>query len=747
MRPSTLIPVVFTLLATARVAEPPPLLIRMDAPARSWERDALPVGNGRLGAMVYGNPTDKRIQFNEISLWSGGANESGGYKVEEFGTYQSFGDLRLKASDEQRACTADYGNTLDLATGIQTTTWSQDGAKHTREVFASRDAEVIVVRWTADQPGRISAAISLADPRAEGKGTSHAHGVAIPAAALSNGLRYAATAHVIASGGKAGPEGDAYVLSGCDAATIVLAAATDYALDPAKGFRSGEEPGARVAAQSAAAAAMPYDTLKKQHLAWHGAIMGRVGLDLGAPDANLRGLSTFKRVKRRATGQPDNELEALLFQYGRYLLASCSRPGSLPANLQGLWADGLKPAWLCRLPYQHQHPDELLAGRARQSGRLPSGFVRLGGRLHPGKPEGDLEGIRRGYAGLDDADIGQCLRRQWLAMEPALLGLAGPAFLGALCLRWRQGIPPHYRLAGFQGCQRVLARPPEGRQGRQACRAEGMVARARPARGRRGARPADCLGSFHQHAGRRVRARHRRRITRAIAAAREKLLGPKIGSWGQIMEWTTERPDLEKSGHRHTSQLFAVYPGNQISMAHAGIGQSRRRLARVARHVRRFAPLVDLAVAHRDVGQAGRAGKGARDDPRVVEHNTLPNLFATHPPFQMDGNFGITAGMCEMLLQSHAGEIAVLPALPAAWKSGSFSGLRARGGFTIDATWSDGRPLMVRVVSARGAPCRLRVPDAAKATTAAGQPVDAKRTPDGILGFPAKAGESYVLAW
>ena len=643
---------------------------------------------------------------------------------------------------------ADYGNTLDLATGIQTTTWSQDGAKHTREVFASREAEVIVVRWTADQPGRISAAILLADPRADGKGVSHANGVAIPAATLSNGLRYAATAHVIASGGKAGPEGDAYVLSGCDAATIVLAAATDYALDPAKGFRSGDEPGARAAAQSAAAAAVPFDTLKKQHLAWHGAIMGRVGLDLGAPDASLRGLSTFKRVKRRATGQPDNELEALLFQYGRYLLASCSRPGSLPANLQGLWADGLKPAWYADY---HTNINIQMNYWLAEPANLADCHQALFDWVVACIPESRKATLKE--FGVDTPG--------W-TMRTSVNAYGGNGWQWNLpSSAWlAQHFWEHYAFGGDKEFLRDTAWPvfkdvsafwldhlKEDKDGKL------VVPK----------------GWSPEHGPREDGVAHDQQIvwdlftntlaaasalgiddasTRAIAAAREKLLGPKIGSWGQIMEWTTERPDLEKSGHRHTSHLFALHPGNQISMARTP------ELAKAA------------AVSLESRGTSGdsrrswtwpwRAAMWARlGEPEkahamihgLFEHNTLPNLFATHPPFQMDGNFGITAGMCEMLLQSHAGEIAVLPALPAAWKSGSFSGLRARGGFTIDATWSDGRPSMVRVVSVRGAPCRLRVPDAAKATTAAGQPVDAKRTPDGVLEFPTKAGESYVLAW
>jgi alpha-L-fucosidase 2 len=207
-------------------------------------------------------------------------------------------------------------------------------------------------------------------------------------------------------------------------------------------------------------------------------------------------------------------------------------------------------------------------------------------------------------------------------------------------------------------------------------------------------------------------------LVKRIATARGKLLGPQIGSWGQIMEWTTERPDLEKSGHRHTSQLYAVYPGNQISVTAtpelakaAAISLEARGSSGDSRRSWTWAWRTALWAR---LGEGDKARSMIRG---LLTHNTLANLYTTHPPFQIDGNLGITAGVCEMLLQSHAGEIALLPAVPAGWTSGSFSGLRARGGFQVDATWKDGTLTEAALTSLLGKELVLRLPGRATGAT------------------------------
>ena len=715
--------------------------IRFDKPAKSWEREALPVGNGRLGAMVFGNPVEERIQFNEISLWSGGANESGDYKVDEFGTYQSFGDLKIIAQGEY----SDYARVLDLDSGIQRTTWKQQGATHTREVFASRSAEAIVVRWTADKPGQISAVVALADPRRENKGTAAADGVELTGAALPNGLRYAARARVKTDGGKSGPRGETYALENCDSVTIVLAAATDYAMDPTKNFRNGIDPVTVVADQSAKAAAQPFAKLQTQHLEGHQAVMRRVDLQLGESAPTTRAMTTPERIKKHAEGASDPELEVILFQFGRYLLASCSRPGGLPANLQGLWADGLKPAW-----YADYHTNiniqmnYWLAEPANLADCHEALFDWVIASI-PGSRAATVKAFGEKTPGWTmRTSVNAYGGNGWQWNLPASAWLS-------------QHFWEHYAFGGDKEFLRDKAWPifkdvsafwldhlkadkngklivPKGWSPEHGPREDGV------------AHDQQIVWDLFTNtlAAAEVLAIDEPIVTQ-VREARAKLLGPQIGSWGQIMEWTTERPELEKSGHRHTSHLFAVYPGNQINRRLTPEWAKAAAISLEARGTsgdsQRSWTWPWRAALWARLGEPEKAYAMVRG---LFLHNTLSNLFATHPPFQMDGNFGITAGICEMLLQSHDGVISLLPALPDAWKSGAFHGLRARGGFTLQCTWENKNLRTITVDSRSGNPCQLRLPEGAKVTEKAGKSI-ATSHKDGVIGFPTKAGQTYQI--
>jgi len=235
-----------------------------------------------------------------------------------------------------------------------------------------------------------------------------------------------------------------------------------------------------------------------------------------------------------------------------------------------------------------------------------------------------------------------------------------------------------------------------------------------------------------------------------VAVARERLLGPQIGSWGQIMEWTTERPDLEKSSHRHTSHLFAVYPGNQITLSQTPEWAKAAAISLEARgadgDARRSWTWPWRAAMWARLGRPDKAGEMIRG---LLTFNTLPNLFTVHPPFQLDGNLGITAGICETLLQSHAGEVSVLPAVPPSWKSGSYSGLMARGGFQVSAAWADGTLNTLKVTSKLGEPLALRLPGShARITVQKVGGRSASITPNpttGLFLFPTTAGTTYLV--
>jgi alpha-L-fucosidase 2 len=235
-------------------------------------------------------------------------------------------------------------------------------------------------------------------------------------------------------------------------------------------------------------------------------------------------------------------------------------------------------------------------------------------------------------------------------------------------------------------------------------------------------------------------------LTKKIASARAKLLGPQIGSWGQLMEWTTERPDLEKSGHRHTSHLYAVYPGNQITLGAtpdlakaAALSLETRGSSGDSRRSWTWAWRTALWAR---LGEGDKAQSMTRG---LLVHNTLANLFTTHPPFQIDGNLGITAGICEMLVQSHANEVAILPTLPKGWPTGSVKGLRARGGFEIDATWHRGKITAATVKSVLGKELVLRLPGnpaQVTLTRADGKAADLTAK-DGVFRLPTTRGEAY----
>ena len=717
------------------------LWYKQSANESKWSSEALPLGNGKLGCMIFGGTAEEHIQFNVDTLWVGDEQHTG--------AYQNFGDIFINFGEDVQA--TDYRRELDISRAVETVTYTSGGIHYKREYFISYPAKVLAVHFTADKPDAFkNVKISLNDAhkaqteaektdtliiKGNLKGYSFKNKQKKPLKVI---LDYEARLKVIPSNGTVtAAAGGILTISGSNDFTLYLAADTDFLNDSSKGWK-GELPHERLMQQISSASTRKASSLMTEHINDYMPLFKRFTINLGQTAPDIMALPTDKRLAKYKEGGKDPELELLMCQYARYLVISATRYG-LPSNLQGIWNNSNNPPWRCdfhsdvniEMNYWlvdqtnlsdcfQPFADWLMSIREVRKRETAKAFKTRGWITHG--ENGAFGGSSWRWSKGDSAWMLQCMwsHYQYTLDKKFLKEYAYP-LMTDVCEFWVDNLKalPNGKLVSPKGYS-----PEHGPTEDGVSFDQQLV-----------------WNLFDDYLKASNELGIQNELTEKIAADQKRLLGPQVGSWGQLMEWMVDR-DKKKERHRHLSHMIAVHPGHQISPLTTPELAKAAEVSMNARgdgstgwskawKINIWARLHDGNRAYKLLGE-------------FIKYNVYNNLFGFHPPFQIDCNFGYASGVCEMLLQSHMGFIQLLPALPDAWPEGFVHGIKARNAFILDIEWKNLKLKEAKILSQKGKLCRIYTTTPYR-VTCNGKEVEVTKEENNIISFRTEAGKTYKV--